>query len=74
MANKRNDACLAKVGKDEPVFTLRAGDRFAPMLVQLWADLAATQRHNDEEKITGAKQIAIDMMKWQQTNKAKFPD
>jgi hypothetical protein len=39
MATKLTDQCLAKVGDDEPIFVLRAQDRFAPTVVRVWIAL-----------------------------------
>jgi len=38
MATKTNDPCREKAGEDEPIFTLRAQDLTADLLVHLWAD------------------------------------
>jgi len=74
MARKTNDTVLSKVAKDEPIFTLRAQDRFAPMIVQLWADLTATQHGSTADKVAEAYNTANEMLVWQRSNRSKFPD
>jgi len=67
------DSCLTKLKKDEPIFTLRAQDRFAPMLIRLWADMTATQS-NRQKKAENAYLIAQVFDDWARTNKSQFPD
>ena len=52
---------------DEPVFTLRANDPLAPMVVEYWAVLA---QDNGErvEKVKSAREVAHDMRKWRREN------
>ncbi|MCY4509093.1 MAG: hypothetical protein OXG35_19360 [Acidobacteria bacterium] len=38
--------CYEKAGADEPVFTLRAKDPLAPVLVRLWSELRALTTPN----------------------------
>lgn len=53
----------------EPVFTLRAKDKLAPGIIEIWADLAA--KHGaDPEKVAEARQIAAEMREWPDT---QFP-
>jgi hypothetical protein len=41
MSTKRQGvACYDKAGEDEPLFVLRAQDKFSGLLVRLWAGLA----------------------------------
>lgn len=40
MGFKNDDRCLDKVADDEPIFVLRAQDKFAPALVRLWVEMA----------------------------------
>ena len=70
MGTKRNDACLKKVGDDEPIFVLRAQDMLAPDLVRQWAVYAA---FNDcpDEKVQEALDIADRMEAW---SNRKMPD
>lgn len=74
MTRKTNNEVLKKVAKDEPVFTLRAQDRLAPMLVLLWADLCATQHGKKSMKALEAYATAFEMLAWQRANRSKFPD
>jgi hypothetical protein len=78
MGYKSNDPCLEKVGSDEPIFVLRAQDKFAPILVRLWADLVRLQSGDSSpgnKKAMGALFLADEMKVWQaRTGKAKFPD
>lgn len=67
------DECLQKLKVDEPVFTLRAQDRLAPMLIRLWADLTATQS-NRQAKAENAYHIAQTFDDWARINKSQFPD
>lgn len=64
------DSCLAKVGRGEPIFVLRAQDRLAPELVRTWAALALAHGC-PPEKVEEAQQCAIEMEKWP---KRKYPD
>jgi hypothetical protein len=73
MGLKSNDACLAKVYSDEPIFVLRAQDRLAPALVKLWAELASL--HGAPfGKTAEAIKLAMRMEGWAATNHTKWPD
>lgn len=72
----RGEGCLGKAAPDEPVFVLRAQDRFAPMLVELWANmltLAATEAWQDT-KAEEARKLAAEMRAWAKVNGDKVPD
>lgn len=74
MGLKSDDKCLAKVGDDEPIFVLRAQDRLAPILVELWADLYF-EHGGEEMKGCEALNLADAMRAWQKrTGRAKWPD
>lgn len=74
MGYKNDDNCLAKVDEDEPVFVLRAQDKLAPALVELWASLAFMHGCNGE-KLSEANELAQRMRAWQhETDRAKWPD
>ncbi len=69
--------------EDEPVFLLRAQDRFAPNVVEFWAEhVEAMTRGNLGEniektkaKLAEARAIAHEMRAWQErTGRAKVPD
>lgn len=63
-------SCLNKAAPDEPVFVLRAQDKLAPVLVRLWADLAASHGCPDT-KVREAVNLAYSMESWP---KRKYPD
>jgi hypothetical protein len=60
----RGEGCLGKADDDEPIFILRAGDRFSATVVEIWADIVATQRGDKHPKVVGARQIARAMTAW----------
>lgn len=72
MAN-RGEGCLGKSADDEPVFILRAQDKFAPVLVQMWAELAGAAGA-PTEKIQEAARSYLRMREWQMKNGCKVPD
>ena len=74
MAYKHNNPCYDKAEDDEPIFTLRAQDMLAPILIDHWADLA--KEHGcPEEKVKEAHKCASLMRAWQtSTGRAKWPD
>lgn len=53
----------------EPVFVLRAQDKFAPMLIEMWAELV-----RDGPKYVDAWEHAHKMRQWQKANGCKIPD
>jgi len=63
-----------KIGKDEPVFLLRAQDKFAPMVVNLWCALVASAGKNPTLAEHVAKTVIHPMKEWQKENKSKTPD
>ncbi len=71
MATKHTDSCLAKAADNEPIFTLRAQDRFAPALVRAWAHQAAMFLGNDSPKVKEAIACADAMERWPTR---KYPD
>lgn len=74
--------CLGKAADDEPVFVLRAKDRFAPQLVEAWANLVDSATANSigsavdksRAKIKEARGLAHTMRAWQALNTSKTPD
>lgn len=54
--------CYAKLEDDEPFFVLRAKDRKAPELVELWAERSA--RSQSDLKRAKAQKCAGDMRLW----------
>ena len=65
--------CIAKAADDEPVFVLRAQDKFAPDVVRGWAALAKAAGVPLEKRLE-AELLAIEMEAWQQENAVKVPD
>jgi hypothetical protein len=70
---KHNDSCLLKVGDDEPIFVLRAKDKFAPLIVKYWA-LLARLNGASISKWDEAFNCALVMENWQRKNGCKIPD
>lgn len=74
--NSVNDEpCLKRIREqglenDEPIFVLRGQDRFAPILVRLWAALAAEHGLNPD-RFDHAIQVAETMEAW---TTHKWPD
>ena len=72
MGYRNNDACLDKVGDDEPIFVLRAQDNTAPMVVDFWADNIVTLYQvkgmpipsDLQEKLDEARSHAEVMRQW----------
>jgi hypothetical protein len=52
--------CYAKAEPDEPMFVLLGRDKYAPMLVNLWAEMRRLDGE-DPAKITEALVCSIDM-------------
>lgn len=65
-----HDSCLDKLHPGEPFFVLRAQDRLAPSLVELWVELA-TRHGLSEAKQNEALDTAVQMRDWPSR---KFPD
>lgn len=61
-----------KIGKDEPVFLLRAKDKFAPTTVKMWA--AQVRAAGDDRLADYIDSWALKMEFWQKTNECKQPD
>lgn len=68
---KRDSECLKKVGEDEPIFVLRAQDRFAPIVVREWARLVENERGRGYPKAVEARLLADKMEAWRTR---KVPD
>lgn len=62
-----------RIGEQEPVFVLRAGDEFAPGLVTLWAEQMYA-RGGDPRLIAMAHEQARRMSAWQRAHGSKVPD
>ena len=57
----------------EPVFTLKATDRFAPALVELWIGLARLKLGDAHPKIVQARLRLGQMQAWAAEHGAKHP-
>jgi len=74
--------CFHNAREDEPLFVLRANDKFAPELVEAWAnkvEMAVTGHvtvaaDKSREKIKYARALAHQMRAWQTLNTSKIPD
>jgi len=67
-------SCINKAADDEPVFVLRASDALAPIVVRLWADLAALHGCGFE-KFRSAQRLADQMTIYakQKLSGGRFP-
>jgi hypothetical protein len=74
--------CLGKAADDEPVFVLRGKDRFAPDIVEAWANkvelatvnMISEAADKSRGKIKEARALAHTMRAWQAMNTSKTPD
>jgi hypothetical protein len=68
MGTKNNPGkfdCYANAAPDEPMFVLLGRDRYAPLLVRIWALLRSRDGGEDEAKLEEAYQCARAMEQWQ---------
>ncbi len=65
---------LELIGKDEPVFLLRAKDKSAPGVVRFWANNQIYLNNPDKAIIQMAFDQAKTMQQWQEKNGSKLPD
>lgn len=66
--------CYSKAAPDEPIFTLRAHDKDAPLLVRIWAlnreqavEMGA-KPPSDLRAVAEARQCAYEMERWRRSN------
>lgn len=59
-----------KIGKDEPVFILRAQDRLAPDAIRMYA--ALRRARGDEDEARACEMVATQFDIW--TGPKKYPD
>lgn len=81
---KHAQGCFQAAADDEPIFTLRAKDAFAPTIVLQWAALVQQtiiygDGSNEEtnhllDKLEDARHCARAMVEWQRNNMHKIPD
>lgn len=62
------------IGADEPVFLLRAHDRYAPDTVDRYSTLVFDRGNGDAELSEDASAQAKRMREWQQAHAAKAPE
>ena len=60
-----------KIPEDEPVFLLRAQDRFAPAIVSLWANLMFDPNGSVMSDLAATQ--AARMRQWQRQHGSKTP-
>lgn len=66
-----------KIPANEPVFLLRAQDKFAPELLLRWASKMRLQAKDKQMAETMAKMVenhAMKMIEWQKEHGSKDPD
>lgn len=61
------------IPEDEPVFLLRAKDRYAPEVVLHWAE-RVREEGGEADIVTAAISQAFSMMNWQQKHGCQMPD
>ncbi len=74
--------CFHNAREDEPIFVLRAKDKFAPELIEAWASkvdaavhrIASSEADKSREKAKYARALAHQMRAWQEINTSKVPD
>lgn len=67
---------------EEPKFTLRAQDQFAPEIIERWAEVVEMATRNtvsstadkSRKKVKEARALAHTMRAWQVMNWSKIPD
>lgn len=67
---------------DEPVFVLRGQDKFAPQVIEHWANLVGQsvagsigeKSDKTKRKVSLARAKAHMMRAWQETHHSKIPD
>jgi len=64
MGFKNNDACLAKVSDDEPIFVFRAQDCTAHAIIEVWIAQHVTRLGANHPKIVEARAVADLMRAW----------
>lgn len=70
----REDGCFSKAADDEPLFVLRAQDKFAPLMVEIWRTLVKEESDGETRKTHMASLLAEEMREWQKQNGCKVPD
>ncbi len=75
MGYRDDDACLAKVGPDEPIFVLRAQDELAPYALRHWIQSAKGRGVTLNKRLEVARELSR-MLAWQKDHpdQVKLPD
>ncbi len=73
MEPESSDNDSEQAANEEPVFVLRARDKLAPIVVRVWAELAAAHGC-PEEKLRAAFHTQLEMRDWALRHGAKWPD
>ena len=75
MGYRDTDSCLKKVGPDEPIFVLRAKDKFMPVVMRMWATLVEDEYKKLGKtmtpKVKEAQVFALEVEDWQKKNQDK---
>lgn len=71
---EKGEGCLGKALPSEPVFILRAQDRFAPDLIEAWSHKVDVAKGAPTTKAKKARALAHQMRAWQEMNGSKVPD
>lgn len=81
---RQGRGCLGKADDNEPVFILRAQDKFAPQVIEYWALLVRAALPMDDSRVTfasmdkvrDAEEDAALMRGWQAAHpeRVKVPD
>ena len=78
VAANNGEGCLGKAHAKEPVFVLRAQDKFAPDVIEVWATMVARGAAGgvgfETQKVKKARALAHTMRAWQELNSSKVPD
>ncbi len=74
LASLTSEGILRKIDDDEPIFVLRATDKFAPEVIRFWAALLRQANNSPSDKEQDALECATEMEDWQAKNDCKVPD
>lgn len=70
---KGGNKTLNKVGIDEPIFVVRAKDKFCARVIEFWIHKAQLEGVNDK-KIRDARELLSVVTRWQRVNHTRIPD
>lgn len=81
-ADELKSGCFHNSSDDEPIFVLRAKDKFAPELIEEWAikvewavsGTVSQEADKSRDKVKYARALAHQMRAWQELNTSKIPD